>query len=56
MVVDRKTGERVGYVLKDFYGWWEAFLDAERGNGKGRFPRRSEAASVVWAHHTKVAI
>lgn len=45
-IVDRTTGEKVGYVLADFYRQWEPMRDG-RGLG-GPFRLRVDAARHVW--------
>lgn len=50
-VIDRKTGERVGYVVQWAIGWAAYRLGKRSGvaHNAGRyFKRRGDAATAVW--------
>ena len=46
-VIDRKTGEKVGYVLAGYTGWY-AYLSSNPGVEVAHPRYRGEAAEAVW--------
>lgn len=53
MVLDRETGNEVGYVASwgEFIHRWDARLDMSDGQLVGDASTRSEAAALVWEAH-----